>query len=113
MKKIYISLPIAIDEATVKERYQEAIDYINNDLREQFEIHGPINIEDFSDNGIVKERDYDYAWYMGEDIKELLRCDAIFMGRGWYKSLGCRCEHETAKVYDKQIIYQLYTYNED
>ncbi len=106
MKKIYISLPIAIDEDTVAERYEEAVKYINTYFKDQYIIQGPVNINDFTEQGIMKEREHDYAWYMGEDIRELLRCDAIFMGKGWHKSLGCRCELATAKIYGKDIIYE-------
>ena len=107
MKKIYVSLPIAIDEKTVAERYKEAVRYIKEDLKEDYEIHGPVNIDQFDENGIKTTRDHDYAWYMGRDIEVLLRCDAIFMGTGWQRSPGCRCELQTAKIYNKEVIYQI------
>ena len=107
MKKIYISLPIAIDEKTVARRYKESLEYINNlESLKDYEISGPINIYEFDDNGLTTPREHDYAWYMGQDIENLLRCDAIFMSKGWEKSLGCRCELATAKVYDLKVIYQ-------
>lgn len=107
MKKIYISLPIKIDELTVSKRYEESINYIKSlKSLKDYEIVGPINIHEFTEHGIKTKREHDYAWYMGEDIKELLRADAIFMSTGWQKSEGCRCELETAKIYNKQIIYQ-------
>ena len=106
-KKIYISLPIKIDEKTVSKRYKESIDYINKlEALKDYDIVGPININDFNSDGIVKDRDHDYAWYMGQDIMTLLRCDAIFMGKGWERSEGCRCELATAKIYNKKIFYQ-------
>lgn len=104
-KKVYISLPIKIDEKTVARRYKEALDYVDKHLKE-YEPIGPVNIEEFDDNGIKHNRDHDYAWYMGEDIKILLRCDAILMCDGWHKSEGCNCEYETAKVYKKTIFYK-------
>ena len=106
-KKIYISLPIKIDEKTVAKRFKEAKEYISKlSSLKDYVIVGPININDFDDTGLTATRDHDYAWYMGEDIKVLLRCDAIFMGAGWEKSEGCRCELATAKIYNKEIIYQ-------
>ena len=104
-KKIYISLPIKIDEKTVSKRYKEALTYVKENLSD-YEPIGPINIEEFDNNGIKKKRDYDYAWYMGEDIKILLRCDAILMCDGWSFSEGCNCEHEAAKIYNKTVFYK-------
>ena len=107
MKKIYISLPIKIDELTVSKRYKEALDYISShNIIKNYEVVGPINIHEFNEHGIKSKRNHDYAWYMGEDIKELLRADAIFMSKGWEKSEGCRCELATAKIYNKEVFYQ-------
>ena len=104
MKKIYISLPMANCEDTVAKRYNDALEYINNSLKDEYEIHGPTNIEDFL-NG-KKVREHEYSWYIGRDIEELLKCDTIFMCSHWNRSCGCRCELATAKIYDKEIIYQ-------
>lgn len=105
--KIYISLPIAIDEKTVARRYCESVKYIKNlESLKDYEISGPINIDEFTDEGLTTPRDHDYAWYMGNDIEHLLRCDAIFMSKGWEKSPGCRCELATAKIYNIKVIYQ-------
>jgi len=106
-KKMYVSLPIAIAEDSVARRWRETMDAIKS--REElsgYEIVGPINIDQFDDNGIKSEREHDYAWYMGEDIRELLRCDAIFMASGWNPSLGCNCELATAKIYGLDVFYQ-------
>lgn len=41
-----------------------------------------------------------YAYYMGEDLKLLLGCDAILMADPmWTKSRGCRLEFEAARIY--------------
>lgn len=37
-----------------------------------------------------------YAYYMGEDIKRLLMCDAILMCQGWTESRGCKIELNAA-----------------
>ena len=107
MEKIIL---IKYGELTTKKANRNLfINTLANNIRESlkdYEIVGPINIHEFTEHGIKTKREHDYAWYMGEDIKELLRADAIFMSTGWQKSEGCRCELETAKIYNKQIIYQ-------
>lgn len=42
----------------------------------------------------------EYAHYIGEDIKKLLTCDAIFLCEGWADSKGCRFEEQAALVYE-------------
>lgn len=106
-KKLYISIPITGQESTIKERYNQSINYIiNNDILKYYEIITPFDVSEF-DNGNIPN-DHDYAWYMGEDIKILLRCDAIFMCPGWNKSKGCKCEYETARIYSKEIFFEEY-----
>ena len=106
-KKIYISLPIKIAEETVNKRFLESVNYINKiDSLKNYKVVGPINIHEFDEHGITKPRKHDYAWYMGQDIKLVLECDAIFMSKGWEKSEGCRCELAAAKIYNKEVIYQ-------
>ena len=104
-KKIYISLPIKIAEDTVHQRYQEALEYVKENLKDYKPV-GPINILDFKYNGIKVKRDHDYAWYMGEDVKLVINCDAILMCDGWEKSEGCNCELRVAEVYNKEIYYK-------
>ena len=48
-----------------------------------------------------------YAYYMGEDIKALLLCDAIYMEMGWINSKGCQLERQAAKIYGKKIFYSI------
>lgn len=47
----------------------------------------------------------DYATLMGNDIRELLRCDAVLFLDGWKESRGCLLEHAAARIYEKGAIY--------
>lgn len=104
VKIIYISLPISLDPTTVDVRYADAVNYVNENFR-GYRISGPINIEDFSNKNHTMYKKHDYAWYMGEDIKILLRSDAILMCGGWEYSNGCKAEHSLAKIYGIEIHY--------
>jgi hypothetical protein len=50
----------------------------------------------------------DLTWddYMAEDIKALLKCDAIYLQRNWGQSKGARIERAIAIELGLQIIYQ-------
>jgi hypothetical protein len=104
MEKIYISIPITNLEDSVRTRCEDSL----NDIKKRnlpYEVVCPIEDEEGFENQITIE--HDYAYFMGEDIKLLLRCQAIYMSKGWEKSKGCRAEHELAKIYGLDIFYQI------
>lgn len=45
-----------------------------------------------------------YAYFIGEDIKRLLTCDAIYFCDGWTRSKGCQAEYEIARTYGIPIV---------
>lgn len=92
--KIYISLPITGRD--IQQVKKEAEEY-----RTMWEDEGFIVITPFD---LAPENDKPYSYYMGKDIEGLLECNAIFLGKGWEKSKGCRAEYEVAKIYDKQVM---------
>ena len=103
MKKIYVSLPMGGHEKTVRHRYDKAALEIAN-LNESYELAAPFNINEFDENGIKQDREHDWAYYMGRDIETLLRCDAIYVTRGFKNSPGCRVELAVAIERDMHII---------
>jgi hypothetical protein len=50
------------------------------------------------------EPDKPYSYYMGESVKALLECDAVYFVFDWATSKGCMAEFEIARVYGKQIM---------
>lgn len=46
-----------------------------------------------------------YAYYMGEDVKRLLMCDAVYFHPHWTKSKGCSTEHDIAVRYGLERFY--------
>ena len=48
-------------------------------------------------------------YYLGNSIKRLGECDAIYFCPGWYKANGCRIEHMIAELYNIEILnWKLY-----
>ena len=100
--KIYISIPIsnrdfAAQQTTARE--------IAEKLRELG--HEPVNPFDTPEapQGLSeKER---YAYYMGEDLKRLLTCDAVLFCKGHEKSRGCRIEQQAAYIMGVQEFYNI------
>jgi hypothetical protein len=106
MRTIYISLPMAGHEDTVHERYLNAISEVFDLFKnEEIEIYGPINIKDFDDTGLTVEREHDWSWYMGRDIETLLKCNTIYMTKGYLLSKGCKIELAAAQEAGISIYY--------
>lgn len=85
--KIYISIPIS-GKDYVTQCFLAAD--IANAIRSLG--HEPVNPFDtpLAPPGMTAREKY--AYYIGEDLKRLLLCDAIFMCHGWTASRGCKIE---------------------
>lgn len=93
--KIYISTPITgHDPATQRAKAADIAGKIRS------LGHEPVNPFDTPPPPACTDEKQRYAYYMGEDIKRLLLCDAIFMCEGWRRSKGCKAEYEVAGCYD-------------
>ena len=105
-KCCYICIPIAGREDDVFERAELA--------KQQVEKLGytpvcPLDLNKIGEKELVNHTELQMtAWYMGRDIDIIIReCDAIYCCEGWEYSKGCNVEHECAKQYSRDIIYQI------
>lgn len=44
--------------------------------------------------------------FMAKGIDVMSTCTAVFFCKGWEQARGCRIEHDIAKAYGLQIIYE-------
>lgn len=94
--RVYISLPITGRKlAQVKNRA--------NVIKQLFST---LYIDAITPFDVAPEPDKPYSYYMGKCIEALIDCDAVYFVNDWETSRGCRCEHATAKIYGKSIMYQ-------
>ena len=54
----------------------------------------------------VKNLGFEYKDYIDMGLCELMKCDAIYLLKGWEKSAGARLEEHYARVTNMQMIYQ-------
>lgn len=99
---IYLSIPIT-GHALVTQKAKAA------EIAEQIRAlgHEPVNPFDTPEPPAELSERERYAYYMGEDIKRLLMCDAILLCEGWRKSKGCNLEHETANAYGLLVFHNI------
>lgn len=59
-------------------------------------------------NPMKLEHMHDKNWesYMADDIRELLKCHAIYLMRNWGESRGARCEYAIAKELGMVIMFE-------
>lgn len=89
--RIYISIPIS--GLPIEQQKAKANDIADKLRRLGHEPVNPFDTPEAPPDMTEKEQ---YAYYIGEDIKKLLMCDAIFFCEGWYQSKGCRLEANAA-----------------
>ena len=98
--KIYISIPISgydLDTQTAKAM----------SLVEKIEAlgHEAINPFDTQLAPVEWSEKKKYSYYMGEDLKTLLNCDALLMAEpGCVVSKGCMLEFQAAKIYGLHVF---------
>lgn len=110
--KVYVSLPITGQESTVMERCMEAKERIEKIFKEadtqdyELEVVFPKDVEKIG----TPEQDNTkpLSYWIGEDIKLLMECDAVFFCKGNSRSRGCQLEHRCATLYEKTILNQCY-----
>ena len=44
--------------------------------------------------------------FMAKSLESMSLCHAVYFCRGWEQARGCRIEHEAAKAYGLEIIYE-------
>ena len=100
--RIYISIPISGHNLTTQQR--KALE-IAEKLRQLG--HEPVSTlpPPEAPSGLSEKEEY--AYYIGEDMKKLLLCDAVFLCDGWNRSKGCRLEVQAASLYGMRLYGRL------
>ena len=45
-------------------------------------------------------------FYLSNAVREMSKCDAVYFVKGWKEARGCKIEHEIAKEYGLELIYE-------
>lgn len=98
MKTIFISQPM---KGLTIENVQANRKRVERLLKPNYIIADSI-FTDF-DNITVKNKP---LYCLSKAIAVLSECDVIYMMKGWELARGCRIEHECAKEYGLNIIYE-------
>lgn len=45
-------------------------------------------------------------YYLAKSLEAMSACDAVYFCKGWEDARGCRIEHDAAKEYGLELIYE-------
>lgn len=56
----------------------------------------------------LKEKGFNNVplYYLAKSLEEMSKCDTVYFCKGWENARGCKIEHETAKAYGLDIVYE-------
>jgi hypothetical protein len=103
MINIMISQPIT-------GKTDDEIQEVKQDLIDKTYEYFSLNGHDKSDINIIdstikdNESKSDLECFV-ESIQYLTQADYLVVAKKWYKSRGCRLEHEIAKAYELRVLY--------
>ena len=111
--KVYISLPITGQESTVMKRCMEAQERIETIFKESATQDFKLEVVFPKDVHKIGTSFYDttkpLGYWLGENIKLLMECDAVYFCEGTYKNRGCQLEQKCASLYEKTLLYDYYS----
>lgn len=45
-------------------------------------------------------------YYLSKSLENMSLCNAVYFCNGWTENRGCKIEHEAARVYGLEVIYE-------
>lgn len=95
--KVYISIPVTGKD---EKKQREKADKIKMALsRKGYDVVNPFDI-------VPSKENPDWFDYMSADLRELSKCDAIYLCNGWKGSEGCRLEMSYAVSMGLRQIFE-------
>lgn len=106
MKRVMISQPmngLSDEEITLTQNraYQHLRD-IGYDVVNTLFLDYPSPEDLKASKGIIQPR----IFYLSNAVREMSKCDAVYFVKGWRDARGCKIEHEIAKEYGLELIYE-------
>ena len=106
MKKAMLSQPMACkSEEEVIETREKAIKVLKE---KGFEIVNTLFTDEWYSNENMAERGVVQIplCFLAKSLENMSLCHAAYFCKGWENARGCKIEHEAAKVYGLEIIYE-------
>lgn len=106
MKKAMLSQPMAnkTDEEIVQTR-ESAIKALEE---KGYQVLNTLFTDEWYSRECMESRGVEQIplCFLAKSLESMSFCNAVYFCKGWEKARGCRIEHEAAKEYGLEIIYE-------
>ena len=106
MQKIMISQPMnGLTHEQIVETRDRFLEYVKNEELEVINTYFPDEYylkEYITEKGIIQIPVY----FLAKAIETMSFCHKVYFAKGWENARGCKIEHEIAKQYGLEIIYE-------
>lgn len=106
MRKAMLSQPMAgkTEEEIIQTR-EKAIQTLTN---KGFEIVNTLFTDEWYSKEAMTERGVVHIplCFLAKSLENMSLCHTAYFSKGWENARGCRIEHEAAKAYGLEIIYE-------
>lgn len=106
MRKAMLSQPMAgKTEEEIIETRERAIKVLE---QQGYKIVNTLFTDEWYSNENMKERGVIQIplCFLAKSLENMSLCDAVYFTKGWESTRGCKIEHDAAKAYGLQIIYE-------
>lgn len=106
MKKAMFSQPMAgKSEKEIVEGREKAIAFLKS---KGYEVVNTLFTDEWHSQEKMAERGVvqPYLTYLAKSVENMTLCHAIYFAKGWENARGCKIEHDVAKAYGLEILYE-------
>lgn len=106
MPKAMLSQPMA---GKTQQEIEEVREHAIDTLKEKgYDVVNTLFTDDWYKPEAMKARGVKVVplCFLAKSLESMSQCDAAFFCKGWEKARGCRIEHQAAKDYGLEIIYE-------
>ncbi len=111
-RKAMISQPMAgLDDNEIEETRNRAVTALGE---KGYTVINTLFTDEWYSRESMKQRGVEQVplCFLAKSLENMSLCHAAYFCKGWENARGCRIEHETAKAYGLEIIYEEETTNE-
>jgi len=105
-KKAMISMPMAgLTEEEIVASRNRAIDYLE---KQGYEIINTLFTDEWYSRESMKKRGVVQIplCFLAKSLENMSLCHVAYFVKGWENARGCKIEHEVAKNYGLEILYE-------
>ena len=104
--KAMISQPMAgLTEERIDAAREKAVQYLES---EGYEIVNTYFKDEWTNPEQMNARGVEQIplYFLSKSLEHMSLCHAVYFAEGWENARGCRLEHDAAKAYDLELIYE-------